>query len=540
MKRVWSFAVALAALVTLAACGERDARELPHFVSENGRHAFMVDGAPFLMLAGQANNSSNYASMLPEVWPAIEQMHANTLIMPVAWEQVEPVEGEFDFSFVDTLIEQARDHEVRLVLLWFATWKNTSASYAPAWVKQNPERFPHMMTREGAPHYPLSPHGAETLAADSRAFARLMAHIRDVDAAQQTVIMMQVQNEPGSYRLVRDYSPAAQAIFDAAIPAELAAAMNVQGTWAEAFGANADEYFQAWHVAHYINAVAEAGRAEYNLPTYANAALRDPVNYQDPATYASGGPTWNVIDIWHAAAPSIDVLAPDIYARDYPTVMAHLDGYARADNPLMLVEIGNDMEYARYFFSVMGRHGVGFAPFGTDFTGYSNYPLGARDVNEEAIAHFAQHYALLAPIARDWARISFENEVWGVSKPTDGAKQTVSLDDDWQAIVSYDDWQFGMAQWFGPEVGKPEDLPRGGALIAKLGENDFLITGLYARVTLERPQGETQPNSMMRVEEGTFENGEWVMRRVWNGDQTDYGLNFTNRAQVLRVRMMDQ
>ncbi len=294
--------------MALAACGERAARELPHFVSENGRHAFMVDGAPFLMLAGQANNSSNYESMLPHVWPAIEQMHANTLIMPIGWEQIEPVEGEFDFSFVNTLIQQARAHDKRLALLWFATWKNTSASYTPEWVKTDPDRFPHMLTQDGTPHYALSALGAETLAADPRAFAALMAHIRDVDAAEQTVIMVQVQNEPGSYRLVRDYSLMAQAVFDAPIPAELATAMSAQGTWAEAFGDAADEYFQAWHVARYINTVAEAGKAEYNLPMIANAALRDPINDQDPATYASGGPTWNVIPIWHAAAPSIDVL----------------------------------------------------------------------------------------------------------------------------------------------------------------------------------------------------------------------------------------
>src|SRR5438270_1859309 len=84
------------------------AAPLPQVVSRNGRHELLVDGAPFLILGGQANNSSNYPAVLPAVWPTIKALHANTLEMPVAWEQIEPVEGKFDFSWLDTLIPQAR------------------------------------------------------------------------------------------------------------------------------------------------------------------------------------------------------------------------------------------------------------------------------------------------------------------------------------------------------------------------------------------------------------------------------------------------
>lgn len=541
-------AIALTTLTLVTACErgpvQRDYADdptFPHFVARDGRHALMVDGAPYLVLGAQAHNSSNYPAALPQVWPALEQLHANTLEIPVAWEQIEPTEGNFDFSYVDTLVEQAREHDMRLILLWFATWKNTGPAYAPSWVKLNNQRFPRMINREGRVHYALSPHSEETLNADRRAFAALMRHLREIDGERRTVIMVQVENESGTYGSVRDYSPAAEAAFRSQVPEPLLRALERQpGTWSEVFGRNADEYFHAWHIASYIEQVAQAGRAEYPLPMYANSALRDPINDQDPATYSSGGPTWNVIEIWKAAAPSLSVLAPDIYARDHRTVSAHISRYARADNPLMIVEIGNDAEYARYFFPVLGANGVGFAPFGMDFTGYVNYPLGASERGAEMVAPFAALYEVMGPIARDWARISFEHRTWGVAKPDDNADQELALGA-WTARVEYDQHMFGMADWtWLPQNEPPPNLarPSGGALIAELGPNEYLVIAQNCRVSFSLAEpGETNGFVFDRVEEGRFVDGEWVMDRNWNGDQTDYGLNFGERPQVLRVRL---
>lgn len=538
--------VALTAL-TLAACsGEEPAGRLtddpnfPHFASRDGRHALMVDGAPYLILGAQANNSSNYPAALPQVWAAIEALHANTLEIPVAWEQIEPREGEFDFSYVDAVVAQARANDVRLILLWFGAYKNTGPSYAPSWVKLDNDRFPRMRTADGRAHYALSPLAQSTLDADRRAFAAFMRHLRSLDAGRRTVILVQVENETGSYGSVRDYSPAAEALFEGQVPEELVRRLGQRpGTWREAFGENADEYFGAWSIARYVQQVAEAGQAEYPLPMYANAALRDPINAQDPLTYAAGGPTWNVMDIWRVAAPSIAVLAPDVYAREYPLAIAHFDRYARADNPLMVVEIGNDAAYARYLFHVLGAGGIGFAPFGMDYTGYSNYPLGTMLEGEARLAPFATLYEVLAPMARDWARLSFEGRTWGVAKPDDNSDQTLELGR-WRATVQYDQYTFGEVEWFPNRPEPPPNLARvsGGVMIAELSQNEFLVIGQNARISF----GLTDPASVAgalldRVEEGRFVDGEWVMDRVWNGDQTDYGLNFTERPQVLRVRL---
>jgi beta-galactosidase GanA len=540
-------ALAAAMLVFLCGCGlwgcgqSATRPEMPRIVEQNGRYALMVDGAPFLILGAQANNSSNWPAALPQVWPAIEKLHANTLEMPVSWEQIEPQEGRFDFSFVDTLVNEARAHGVRLVLLWFGTWKNTGPNYAPAWVKLDNRRFPRMINREGRVHYALSPHAQATLDADRRAFAALMGHIRQIDEAHRTVIMVQVENEAGTYGSPRDYSPAAQALFDGPVPDALVRALGkTPGAWRRTFGGDADEFFHAWHVAHYIEQVAAAGKAEYALPMYANAALRDPLKYQDPATYSSGGPTWNVLDIWKAAAPSLSVLAPDVYAREHGAATAHFSRYVRPDNPLLIVEIGNDAAYARYFFDVLGRHALGFAPFGMDYTRYSNYPLGASAEGEERIAPFAELYSVMAPMARDWARISFEHPVWGVAKPDDSSDQVIDLGR-WKANVEYDQWPFGFADWtWLPRTEPPPNLARvsGGALIAELNANDYLVIGQNARVSFALADPSAANGVIFdRVEEGRFVRGEWVRDRIWNGDQTDYGLNFTSPPQVLRVKL---
>lgn len=519
-------------LTTLTVVHAQDTA-LPRLVEQSGHHALIVDGQPFLMLGAQANNSSNYTEPLKKVWPVIEQMDANTLEIPVAWEQIEPKEGQFDFSWLDTLLPQARAHGKRLVLLWFATWKNTAPAYAPEWVKLNPTRFPHMITEKGTVHYAMSALGENTLAADKKAFVALMHYLKEHDP-QNTVIMVQVENEVGSYGNVRDFSPQAQKMIAGPAPEPLLRKFGkAKGTpWRTAFGADADEYFQAWNVASYINTIAAAGKAEKNLPMYVNAALPSPFGRQPANTYSSGGPVHFVMDVYKAAAPGIDLLAPDIYNRDEKAVVAYLDLYGRRDNALMVPEIGNDADYARHFWDALGHGAIGFSPFGMDETGYFNYPLGARALDGSVDA-FARIYKLFAPMQDVWAKAALNGKVWGVSEPVDPAakhSREIAMGP-FKATVGFGQHQFG----FDPPQGNAK--PIGGAAIAQLGPQEFLITGYDARVTiaLAKP-AEGEALVTLRVEEGHYDHGQWVFERVWNGDQIDYGYNFTKMPQVLRVR----
>lgn len=534
------------------------ANDIPQLIEKNGRHALLVDGSPFLILGAQTNNSSNYPTALKDVWPSVKKMQANTLSIPVAWEQIEPVEGQFDFSYLDVLLKEARQHKVKVILLWFATWKNNAPHYAPAWVKLNNKRFPRVVKSDGDTLNSLSPLGEETLAADKKAFVELMNYLKKNDK-QNTVIMVQVENEVGTYGSVRDFSPLAQKVFNAPVPDELIRKLQLKpGNWPNVFGKNADEFFHAYWIARFCEQVTAAGKAIKPLPMYVNVALRNPYNPGLPGQYSSGGATDNVLHIWKAAAPSIDLIAPDIYFRDHKTVSKVLELYSRPDNALFVAEIGNDQPFARYFYSTLGKGGIGISPFGMDDTDYTNYPLGAKIYNDQVIEEFAQHYRVIAPSIGEWAKLIFENPVWGVSEPVDttadtqkiwnaeatpaekerfakdraeALTQTLDLGR-WNAEVTYGRPMFWIAP---PEGNNPS---AGGALIVQLNENEFLVTAHKARVEF-KPSTEIANDKYMieRVEEGHFEKGEWIMERVWNGDQTDWGMNFTARPHILKVKM---
>ena len=524
------------------------AASLPHLQRQDGRAALIVDGAPFLMLAGQAHNSSNYPAALEQVWQALDDAHANTLEIPVAWEQIEPVEGRFDFSWVDTLLAQARQHHKRLVLLWFGTWKNTDPKYTPSWVKFDNDRFPRMTGRDGKRIYCLSPFGENTLQADRRAFTALMRHLRQADARQHTVLMVQVENEVGTYGTVRDFGPLAEAAFRQPVPAAVLARQPspvpgaASGSWQEVYGPYADEYFHAWAIARYIEEIAKAGRAEYDLPMYVNNALRDPLEAMAPwkGNFSSGGPTFDVIGIYQAAAPHIDLAGPDLYQADSARVMATLERFQRPGNPLFVPEMGNAASFARFIYPILGRGAIGVAPFGLDYADYTNYPLGAKATDRSMAAPFGRVYAAFAPMQRLWARWALEGRTAGLAESDARTPQTLALGN-WSVSATFRQWRYGERPANAGDTDAPPgtDTPSGGMAVAQTGPDEFIVVGQHVRLRFE-PSGANAGRDALyeRVEEGHFDAaGRWVMERNWNGDQVDWGLNLGERPRVLKIRL---
>lgn len=494
--------------------------QIPAIVEKDGRHALLVDGKPYLILGGQAHNSSGWPGMMPQVWQAIETMHANTLEIPIYWEQIEAQSGKFNFSLIDTLLIQSRKHNVHLVLLWFGTWKNGSNHYMPEWMKQDAAKYPNVTGLKGKLVDSPSPHSKATLDADIKAFTMIMRYLKKADG-QHTVIMVQVENESGSWDTVRDYSPAAQKLFESNVPAELLKpellkALNhpgaTGGSWQKVFGDNADEYFHAWSVAHFIGQVAAAGKAEYPLPMYANAALRDPLTNPSPATYESGGPTDNVIPIWKAAAPALDLVAPDIYLNGSDKILKVIDLYSRPDNALFVPEAALSAEKAKYFYAVLAQGGIGFSPFGIDDNGH-----GSTDVEiYERLTPFAREYSVAAPMMRELAQWSFEGRIKAVVEHEDHAEQTIDLGD-WQAVVSFGGVRRNTAS-------ETTQQPIGKLMIVQLDKNKFILIGSRSHVTF-KPTGSNADKAWqyLKVEEGQYEDGVFKPLRILNGDETDFG-----------------
>ncbi len=510
--------------------------QIPELIEKNGRHALLVDGKPYFMLGGQVHNSSAWPAVMPYVWQSVEYMHLNTLEVPVYWEQVEPQEGTFDFSVIDTLLAQAQAHKTRLVFLWFGTWKNGSNHYMPEWMKRDAAKYPNIIGKNGKPYDSPSPHADATLQADKKAFSAMMRHLKQADP-NYTVIMVQVENEPGTWDSMRDYSPQAEKLFSGNVPAallkpeilkQLNVDVNLKGTWRQVFGERADEYFHAWSIAVYINEVAAAGKAEYALPLYVNAALRDPLSNPFATQYESGGPTDNVIPIWKAAAPSIDLLAPDIYLQGSDRIVKVLDLYNRADNILFVPEAGLNIVNAKYLYEVLERGGIGFSPFGIDNNGNPS----TDDKLKERLEPFRDVYAMASTMQRELATWSFEGKIYAAVEHENHAAQMLDLGA-WQANIS-----FGSNRR--QNNADANDEATGKVMFVKLDDNTFLATGTNAHITFQPLKNNTgKPWQYLKVEEGYFENGAFKPIRILNGDETDWGgPGFSSTSTLLRISLV--
>ncbi len=360
-----------------------------------------------------------------------------------------------------------------LVLLWFGTWKNTGPNYTPEWVKLDTKRFPRMKTADGKTHYVLSPHSRTTLEADKRAFVRLMTHLRDVDPDNQ-VIMVQVENEIGSYGLARDHSPEAERLFHGPVPAELVRKLGKKpGTWSEVFGDYADQAFASWSMARYTDEIAAAGKAVKDLPMYCNSALGNPFDAKSASTSPSGGPQWNMIDVWRAAAPHIDLVAPDIYNRDEREVSTLLSDYDRPDNPLFVPETGNSIDHARFFWEALGHGAIGYSPFGMDATGYFNYPLGRQGAGRrDARRPSRPNSACSRRSPGTWAQIAATTSHLGHRQGRGRADRSTVMGR-WKVTAQFELWAFGERDWTwiksdpNPTKGKPLGGARGGPARAR-------------------------------------------------------------------------
>lgn len=340
-----------------------------------------VDGKPFVILGGELGNSSaSSPADVARIFPKLQRMNLNTVLVPVYWDMVEPVEGDFDFSLIDATLDEARRCGLKVVFLWFGAWKNSMSCYAPSWFKSDYKKYPRAYTSEGKPLEIASAFSENVYQADSRAFKAWLSHLADVDK-DGTVLMVQIENEIGMLEDARDYSAAAQREYDKGVPSQLIAfleknkkslhpqllerwrenGMKRAGSWREVFGDDiySDEYFMAWNYAAYVERLAREARDILGRPLYVNAAMNS--RGRKPGEYPSAGPLAHLKDIWHAAAPTVDILSPDLYDKGFTDWVAQ---YHTSDNPLFIPEIRRFDGNAAQAYYIIGEHdAIGISPF---------------------------------------------------------------------------------------------------------------------------------------------------------------------------------
>jgi hypothetical protein len=499
-------------------------QSLPYLNKENNRVQLIVDDKPFLMLGGELGNSTTGSiEYLKPIWQQMVDMNVNTVLPAVSWEMIEPEEGKYDFSIVDAMILGAREKGIRIIPLWFGTWKNGMSSYVPLWVKKDYKRFPRIKTQDNGSVEIISTFSEEALEADKKAFAALLRHIKKVDSKHHTVIMVQVENEVGVLGDSRDRSLIAEKAFNSLVPNELmiyiiknknnlipqlynlwsSNGFKESGTWAEVFGSGiwTDTVFMAWNYAKYVNEVAKAGKAEYNLPMFVNAWLELPPLRLTPGTFPSGGPLPRVMDIWKAGAPAIDFMAPDIYAENF---VDWCDWYTQQGDPLFIPETWwTKPEYVRYLFYAFGNYvTMGVAPFGIDRLNPAENP---------PIKHMYKVMNYLSPYV-------LEHQ---------GNKDRIAsfLLDKQKPYIEFDLGEFRVRAELYSKRGEVNvyGVDDAYGMIIRTGNDEFIISGERAMVTFKSKNDETVKVGIGQVDEVIYKDDKWKMGRRLGGDETYRG-----------------
>ena len=498
----------------------------------------IVDGRPYLVLAGEtANTASSSLEYMDTVWPKLVEMNLNTVLVAVAWDWVEPAEGRYDFTLVDGLLAGARQHHLRLGLLWFGSWKNGISSFVPGWVKADQSRFPRTQIKGGKSVEILSTLSDTNRQADTRAYVAFLRHLREVDAAQRTVVMIQMQNEVGLLGDSRDRCAAAEAAFVQPVPAELlaylqknretlwpdlrklwdAAGARTAGTWSEVFGPGTatDEIFMAWNYARYLGHMTEAGKAEYPLPVFTNSWIVQPED-KGPGDYPTGCPEPLTLDIWKAGAPAIDLNAPDIYL---PNFTDWVGWFHRPNNPLFVPESRGDAGGAANAFYAIGQHAaIGYSPFGIDQTGRlvalrpdrtTPAPTELKDLP------LPKAYALLAEMTPAILDAQARGTIAAAWLNTKQQTQDIPLGN---YLVNVD---------LRRNRRNPAQVPAlGYAIVISTGPDEYLVAGQDVQVTFRPTTPGPEIAGLERVEAGKFVHGRWIPGRILSGDDIllDYDL----------------
>jgi hypothetical protein len=466
--------------------GSQMTKPLPQVVRVSGHPRLMVDGEPFLILGLQwACESCFSVEEMNPLFSHAARMGCNTAVTPLYWREVEPQPGEFDFDMLDERLAQARANGLRLVLLWFATWKNAHAFYAPDDIQNESERYPRAHDRVGRPLRSLCPSSDGTWQRDRRALVAVMEHLREVDEAR-TVILFQLENEPGIMGSDRCYCPACNARFEA-------------GDWEEEWGAHAAEAFSVASVQGYIDRLAAEAQAIYPIPLYVNVWLSGLAGSRPGRDYPSGGAVSHMLAFARQQLPHVDLIGPDIYRHGYRDFQRLCREYSSGDNPLYIAEHSSSPSgrAERNVFYAIGEHGaLGFDPWAIDspFPERTPPPM----VDPAGGEWGPQAYALRDSYVAIGAAMGPVVETQGTDRLFAFVQEPGESVAGWKAdsvdvLVTYRDRA---------EAGR--------GMVIRQAAGEFLALGVGFELSFRRPAPDGSEIRVRSVEHGRYEGQRWV------------------------------
>lgn len=530
---------------------------------------FSVNGKPFFSIGAQVHNSSTYSEdTMKKAWMGIEALGVNTVAAPIHWSRVEPEEGSFDFSQIDHLIEGAKKRNMKLVLLWFASWKNGTSQYAPEWVKTDKERFIWAETVQHTKTRVLSPLCKATNDADKNAFAEVMKYIKKADS-DNTVIGLQLENEPGMFGSPRDYSGLGEKEFNSQVPTEVIEWLKdnehgfvgeswakngkkQKGTWQEVFGFDGAEILTTYAFANFIDAVAEAGKKAYDLPMYVNTWLREAENRIPGIGYPCGGAVSTMLDLWKRFSPHIDALCPDVYIQEFSTFNNVCSAYSTKDNILYIPESGASALASINTFRAIAEYGLaGIHSFGVD-------SIVDNDGNlKENYKEYVGSVKCLISLRPLIEKYHGTGKMYPVGQYEGASFQYIDFGD-YIGIVNYFAGDFHFGGKTTPDLmdtyhERHEDFnTRARGMIIYEGQGVFYLAGAGYKLMLRRKDDIESLTSTVRgndiintrnmeylsISEGYFdESDNYVVVKKRCGDEADYGIWTSPDIGVVRLIM---
>ncbi len=525
------------------------------------KNDFFTDknGNPIYVLGLQSHNSSTSTYMMDKTIDAVKLFNGNTIEAPVYWYACEPAEGSYDYSSVKELITKVRESRLHLIILWFGFNKNGHPNYAPDYIKLNPDRYRLAHGMNGAPVASMAPDCEATLNADRKAFEGLVQFIKDFDKEERTVIAIQVENEIGFANTDMDYSKEALELYHAPLPDSMKDIVIEDSfsdidagdslTWKGHFGRHSHEAFSAYCHALYIEAMAKAAKAIYDIPLTINVMLGEQGLEEAGHSYNSGAAVGRMLDIYKKAAPSIDIICPDMYCQPLSDYRRVCSRYSRKDNPLFIPESSfmNISPALTEIIAAAEYKAIGICCFGAESA------LNADGTLCDMAKSTALTMKILSTISPLLIKYHNSDNIHSLIQQEFQTESYLKLDN-YHVRTKFISSQ--VTHWaLGSQISilNPENASvlseRGRGILIQTAPFEFYLCGAGVQLEFTRRPDANDENyfgmltsrmagqlNYLHVEEGHFENGQFITDYIRNGDEAN-GDVYVHNGQLVKIQL---